>query len=38
MNVELPLMDHPVTFLLILALMASIAAGMLAYFRHRRWL
>jgi len=38
MNVELPLMDHPIIFVLILALMASIATGMLAYFRRRRWL
>ncbi len=38
MNVELPLMEHPITFVLILALMASIAMGMLVYFRHRRWL
>jgi magnesium transporter len=38
MNVELPLMNHPIIFVLILALMASIAAGMLAYFRRRRWL
>ncbi|MCL4239106.1 MAG: magnesium/cobalt transporter CorA [Anaerolineae bacterium] len=38
MNVDLPLMEHPVTFVLILALMVIIATGMLAYFRHRRWL
>ena len=38
MNVDLPLMHHPVAFLLIMTLMASIAAGMLTYFRHRRWL
>ena len=38
MNVDLPLMNHPATFMLVIALMMSIAAGMLTYFRHRRWL
>lgn len=38
MNVALPLGEVPFAFLIILALMISMATGMLVYFRHRRWL
>lgn len=36
-NVPLPLAHSPVSFVLILALMVLIAAGMLFYFRRRGW-
>ncbi len=38
MNVPLPLAHSPLSFVLILALMALIVAGMLSYFRRRGWL
>lgn len=38
MNVGLPLQEHPDAFLLICAIMLAITAGMLAYFRYRRWI
>lgn len=38
MNVDLPFMDEPIAFLLVLGLMFAIALSMLVYFRHRRWL
>ena len=37
MNVNLPLGDSPYSFLLVLAVMATIAGGMLIFFRSRRW-
>lgn len=38
MNVDLPLMEHPFVFTLIVGLMMAIALSMLSYFRHRGWL
>lgn len=38
MNVPLPLAHSPLSFVLILVLMALIVAGMLSYFRRRGWL
>jgi magnesium transporter len=38
MNINLPLAQHPLSFLLILCLMALVAGGMLFYFRKRRWI
>ena len=38
MNINLPLAQHPLSFLLILFLMVVVAGGMLLYFRKRRWL
>jgi len=38
MNITLPLMEHPDAFIVVIALMVLIATGMLAYFRHRKWL
>jgi len=38
MNIRLPLARHPLSFVIILGLMALMAGGMLYYFRRRRWL
>jgi magnesium transporter len=38
MNIALPLANFPLSFLLILLLMAVIAGGMILYFRNRRWI
>ncbi len=38
MNIDLPLDEHPLSFVLILFLMALLAGGMLFYFRKRRWI
>lgn len=38
MNVELPLDEHPATFLIIMTAMLFISIVMLFYFRRRRWL
>ena len=38
MNIALPLANLPLSFLLILLLMAVIAGGMILYFRKRRWI
>jgi magnesium transporter len=38
MNIALPLANFPLSFLLILLLMAVIAGGMIFYFRKRRWI
>jgi magnesium transporter len=38
MNIALPLANLPLSFLLILLLMAVIAGGMIFYFRKRRWI
>ena len=38
MNIALPLANFPLSFLLILLLMAVIAGGMILYFRKRRWI
>jgi magnesium transporter len=38
MNINLPLAQHPMSFVLILLLMAVVAGGMLLYFRKRRWI
>jgi len=38
MNINLPLAQHPLSFLLILFLMALVAGGMLFYFRKRHWI
>jgi magnesium transporter len=38
MNIALPLANFPLSFLLILLLMAAIAGGMILYFRKRRWI
>ncbi len=38
MNIDLPLDDHPLSFVFVLGLMVLLAAGMLTYFRRRRWL
>ena len=37
MNVDLPLEGSPYAFVLVLAVMAVIAIGMLLFFRSRRW-
>jgi len=38
MNIQLPLMEHPAAFVLILGIMLLIAAGMLTYFRRQKWI
>jgi magnesium transporter len=38
MNIALPLANYPLSFLLILLLMAVIAGGMILYFRKRHWI
>ncbi len=38
MNIVLPLMNETSAFLIVTALMFTIALGMLVYFRHRGWL
>jgi len=38
MNINLPLMSHSLTFLLILGLMGLIAIGLYAFFRVRKWI
>lgn len=38
MNLQLPLMEHSAAFLMVIALMFTIAVSMLLYFRHRGWL
>lgn len=38
MNVLLPFQDHPDAFVLLALAMLGITAGMLAYFRYRRWI
>jgi len=38
MNIVLPLMNETSAFLVVTALMFTIALGMLVYFRHRGWL
>lgn len=38
MNINLPLSEHPDAFIVVLALMVTIAVTMLLYFRKRKWL
>ncbi len=38
MNIQLPMMEHPLAFLMVIGVMVAIAVGMLAYFRRRRWI
>ncbi|MDX2160252.1 MAG: magnesium/cobalt transporter CorA [bacterium] len=38
MNIPLPFADHPAAFLLVNGMMATIALGMLVFFRSRKWL
>jgi magnesium transporter len=38
MNIRLPLAGHPLSFLFVLLLMALLAAGMLLYFKKKRWI
>lgn len=38
MNITLPLQNHPLSFLVIVAVMLLIGGGMLTFFRLRRWL
>jgi magnesium transporter len=38
MNIALPLQDHSLAFLVVVGIMLTIAAGMLGYFRHKRWI
>jgi magnesium transporter len=38
MNISLPLAQHPLSFLFILALMLLISGSMLFYFKRRRWI
>jgi magnesium transporter len=38
MNIELPLMEHPAAFIVLMMLMLFIAFSMLLYFRYRKWI
>jgi len=38
MNINLPIQDHPESFLIVTFIMAVIAIGMLVYFKIRRWM
>ncbi len=38
MNIELPLQQHSLVFLVVLGIMLAIAMGMLTYFRRKRWI
>jgi magnesium transporter len=39
MNIrQLPLASHPLSFLIIIGIMAAIAGGMLVYFKREGWL
>jgi magnesium transporter len=38
MNINLPLMEHPDAFIVVILIMIIIATAMLSYFRHRQWL
>jgi magnesium transporter len=38
MNIPLPFADSSLSFIFVILLMIAVAGGMLAYFRHRRWL
>ncbi len=37
MNIALPIQDHALAFIVVMALMATIATSMLLYFHHRGW-
>lgn len=38
MNIELPLQEHPVAFILVAVMMILIALSMLFYFKRRKWI
>jgi len=38
MNIKLPIQDHPYSFIIVAAVMLTIAFGMLLYFKRRRWM
>ena len=37
MNIQLPFMEHPMAFLMVMGFMAAMAVGMLIYFRRKGW-